>query len=227
MYSKIRQPEAWASWVRQQVEKVEEGTVTGSQDLLNKGVLKFTKVNVVGNGWKASTLTIQEDIVAMLASHKQSSKKPPASKIPLKDKDKDKPPSSLLNNLPLSVITKPLPKKTVSSTSLVTPKSGKATPITFVIVLSTATSSSGTPTSRKIARPASAGWQLKVTMILLPQLPMLLKMLIFLLIPLPMILLLFLLPSSVLYPEILKPKPLLLMQSMHSRNDSSATGLML
>ena len=88
MYSKIRQPKAWASWVRQQIEKVEEGTVTGSQDLLNKGVLKFTKVKAVENGWKASTLTIQEDIVAMLASHKQSSKKPPASKIPLKDKDK-------------------------------------------------------------------------------------------------------------------------------------------
>jgi len=83
-YIKIRQPESWASWVRTQTERVEDGTsLITSQTLLNKAVLKYNKIKSTESNFNGSTSSIQEDIVAMFA--KKAS--PKASKAPNKDTD--------------------------------------------------------------------------------------------------------------------------------------------
>lgn len=85
IYLKIRQPESWASWVRTQTERVEDGALASSQVLLNKAVLKYNLIKSTESEFKGSTLTIQEDIVAMLATRV---KKPSA---PSKEASKDSP----------------------------------------------------------------------------------------------------------------------------------------
>lgn len=87
-YVKIRQPESWASWVRTQTERVEDGIppLITSQTLLNKAVLKYNKIRSTESTFTGSTSSIQEDIVAMFAKKAPASNK--TSKNPNKDTDK-------------------------------------------------------------------------------------------------------------------------------------------
>ena len=68
-YARIKQPETWAQWVRNQVDEYDRGRITNSQDFMNQAIIKYNKID--GNsegGFKGSSTTLQEDIVAMIAT---------------------------------------------------------------------------------------------------------------------------------------------------------------
>jgi hypothetical protein len=70
-YARIKQPELWAQWVRNQVDAFEDGLLTNCQAFMNAASLKFTKISTSSSGFKGSSSTIQEDIVAMVAATKR------------------------------------------------------------------------------------------------------------------------------------------------------------
>ena len=68
-YARIKQPETWAQWVRNQVDEYDRGRITNSQDFMNQAIIKYNKID--GNsedGFKGSSTTLQEDIVAMITT---------------------------------------------------------------------------------------------------------------------------------------------------------------
>jgi hypothetical protein len=71
-YACIKQPELWAQWVRNQVDNFDGGLLTNCQAFMNAASLKFTKIAAEGSGtFEGSASTIQEDIVAMMATAKR------------------------------------------------------------------------------------------------------------------------------------------------------------
>jgi hypothetical protein len=44
VYQRIRQPEIWAQWVRNQVDAFEQGNITLSQSFMNTAVIKYNKI---------------------------------------------------------------------------------------------------------------------------------------------------------------------------------------
>ena len=71
-YGRIRQPEEWAQWIRTQFNKFDEGGLTNCQDFMNKAVLQYNRItNSTEGGFKGSSNTVQEDIVAMIATAKK------------------------------------------------------------------------------------------------------------------------------------------------------------
>jgi hypothetical protein len=73
VYSRIKQPEIWAQYIRNQVDAFEEGTLINCQAVMNAASLKFTKISSTDSRFSSTTVT--EDIVAMVATKR---KKAPA-----------------------------------------------------------------------------------------------------------------------------------------------------
>jgi hypothetical protein len=119
-YSRIRQPELWAQWVRNQVDDFDAGTLTNCQAFMNTAVIKYNKIaGSADNGFQGSATTVQEDIVAMssaatrkrtapvLASGKPKSKHPPATS----DSDKSKAYPPFVKHFKASTATDAAPYK--------------------------------------------------------------------------------------------------------------------
>ena len=77
VYSRIKQPPLWATWVANQTDRIEEGTVTVLQDFMNSAALKQAQITAKEDGFHASVKTLQQDIVAMLAKTKTSTPRQP------------------------------------------------------------------------------------------------------------------------------------------------------
>jgi hypothetical protein len=73
LYQRIRQPEIWAQWVRNQVDAFGEGRILSSQIFMNAAAIKYNKICVESDGqdFPGSATTLQEDIVAMMAATKR------------------------------------------------------------------------------------------------------------------------------------------------------------
>jgi hypothetical protein len=101
-YQRIRQPEIWAQWIRNQVDNFEQGNITNSQAFMNTAVVKYNKICIENDGqsFPGSSTTLQEDIVAMMVSVKRKTapkpdvkgKEPSASSDPDKNKKPKLPP---------------------------------------------------------------------------------------------------------------------------------------
>jgi hypothetical protein len=94
VYQRIRQPEIWAQWVRNQVDAFEQGTFTICQAFMNTAVIKYNKIcmDSPGHSFPGSVSTLQEDIVAMMSTVKR--KYPPAkpdAKVKKEPKTNDDP----------------------------------------------------------------------------------------------------------------------------------------
>ena len=81
-YDKICQPELWAQWVRNSVERIENGTLTLPQNLTNDGTLKYTKIILFEGRFAASCDTVQKDIVAMMGTIGRKKKTIPVTTPP-------------------------------------------------------------------------------------------------------------------------------------------------
>ena len=57
-YNKIKKPEPWAIWICNSVEKIDKGTLTSLQTLMNDAALKCTKIIASEGYFLASTNTI-------------------------------------------------------------------------------------------------------------------------------------------------------------------------
>lgn len=77
VYARIQQPQSWATWVAHQIDRIEEGNINNHQDFMNSAALKYAKIEAKEGGFHASTNTIQEDIVAMMAKAKRKRTNPP------------------------------------------------------------------------------------------------------------------------------------------------------
>ena len=80
-YSRIKQPEQWASWVRIQVDRFEEGTITNCQAFMNSAAIKYVKISSANSTFAGSSTSIQEDIVAMVSASVAKRKSPPAGSL--------------------------------------------------------------------------------------------------------------------------------------------------
>ena len=76
VYAKIKQPELWAQWVREQMIQINQGKITNAQDFMNSAVLEYNHVcGQNGGTFNGSASTLTEDIVAMMATkHKKTQK---------------------------------------------------------------------------------------------------------------------------------------------------------
>ena len=88
VYGKVQQPEEWAQWVRNQTDKIEDNTITNSQDFMNSAVLKYNKIINKYGGFKGSITTVQDDIVAMMTQAKLKKPKPENERKPKPETDK-------------------------------------------------------------------------------------------------------------------------------------------
>lgn len=78
-YQRIKQPELWAHWVRDQMEQHQRGALTSIQSFLNSAVNKYNQiVSEQGGSFNGSSSTIQEDIVAMFAAKKGTKRSTPS-----------------------------------------------------------------------------------------------------------------------------------------------------
>ena len=93
VYAKIKQPELWAQWVREQMNAINNGTITNAQDFMNSAVLEYNHVcGQNGGTFNGSANTLTEDIVAMIATKQKkpqkddkeikAEQKPSAKKLP-------------------------------------------------------------------------------------------------------------------------------------------------
>ena len=93
VYAKIKQPELWAQWVREQMNAINNGTITNAQDFMNSAVLEYNHVcGQNGGAFNGSGNTLTEDIVAMIAAKQKKpqkdvkeikpEQKPSAKKLP-------------------------------------------------------------------------------------------------------------------------------------------------
>jgi hypothetical protein len=99
-YSRIKQPEQWAQWIRNQVDDFEAGTLTICQDFMNSAVIKYNKVSGSNDGsFSGAATTLQEDIVAMVAAVKHKAPTPHAA-VQAKPKHNTSPPDAKGNKMP-------------------------------------------------------------------------------------------------------------------------------
>jgi len=81
IYGRIKQPEEWAQWVRAQMEAYDTGRIQVAQDFMNSAALQYLKIDASNQGFKGSSNTVQEDIVAMFSAKRKAigghSKPPP------------------------------------------------------------------------------------------------------------------------------------------------------
>jgi hypothetical protein len=73
-YARIKQPELWAQWVRTQTDNFDDGLITDCQSFMNSATIKYIKIASAGS-FEGSSTTVQEDIVAMVASAAAKRKK--------------------------------------------------------------------------------------------------------------------------------------------------------
>ena len=83
VYSKIKQPESWATWVRMETQHIESGAIIDYQQFMNSAVMEQGKIIRMEHGFAGSTLTVSEDVVAMIAKH--DSKRQQATKKKTKE----------------------------------------------------------------------------------------------------------------------------------------------
>jgi hypothetical protein len=88
IYCKIKQPEAWAQWVRNKIEAFDENQLLSCQELMNSASLKQLKIASETGDFRGRSTTIHEDVVAMLAA---KSKRTPTAAHPLREPKKDLP----------------------------------------------------------------------------------------------------------------------------------------
>ena len=63
VYSKIKQPEIWAQWVRNQVDSFEEGNILIFQTFMNSALVKYNRIiGEHGNTSHGSSTAVQQDI---------------------------------------------------------------------------------------------------------------------------------------------------------------------
>ena len=62
----IKPPKSWAQWIKNSIEKIENGTLTSPQTLMNDAVLKYTKNITFEDSFAVSFNTIHEYIVFMM-----------------------------------------------------------------------------------------------------------------------------------------------------------------
>ena len=67
-YAKIKQPVAWAQWIQAQMDFFDNGQLSNAQAFMNQAVVKFTKISSMNEGFNGRSTSIQEDIVAMMAT---------------------------------------------------------------------------------------------------------------------------------------------------------------
>ena len=89
-YTKIRQPEVWAQWVRGRVDAFDEGQITNSQAFMNSAALKYIKLSSSEEGFAARSTTVQDDVIALLAPKTKPSKNHQSDALP--DKSTKQPP---------------------------------------------------------------------------------------------------------------------------------------
>lgn len=97
VYARIKQPELWAQWVRNQVD-FDAGLLTNCQAFMNAASLKFTKIASSDSGFEGRSTTVQEDIVAMVTK---------AAKKPKKDSSSASVASTATSTSPPSEKTRP------------------------------------------------------------------------------------------------------------------------
>jgi hypothetical protein len=70
VYSRIKQPETWAQWVRNQVDDFQKGALAPNcQSFMNSAAVKYHQISGENDGaFPGSGSTLQEDIVAMVAA---------------------------------------------------------------------------------------------------------------------------------------------------------------
>lgn len=95
-YKRIKQPEMWAQWVREQMESFRRGNLINIQPFLNSAVEKYNQIKSEHDGnFNASSTTIQEDVVAMITANTKKRKaedKKDDKKEPDPSPDPKKPP---------------------------------------------------------------------------------------------------------------------------------------
>ena len=93
VYRKIRQPDAWAQWTRNQVDAVDSGTLKDCQTLMNNAAIKYAKIvqDDPERKFRGSLNTVAEDIIAMTAKAIQNAKKRPAQGNQKESNKKKKP----------------------------------------------------------------------------------------------------------------------------------------
>ena len=74
----------WVQWVPNKIDEFEEGKITVCQDFMHAAVIKYNKISASHEGFKGSVHTVQEDIVALLAT--KSKAKP---EYPKRQRDTD------------------------------------------------------------------------------------------------------------------------------------------
>ena len=82
VYNKIKQPEVWAQWVRNEVDNFEEGKILICQDFMNSALVKYNRIiGEHGSTFHGSSTTVQQDIVAMLARTVSTTMRPRTSRV--------------------------------------------------------------------------------------------------------------------------------------------------
>lgn len=74
-YDRIKQPEQWAQWVRNKVDRFEDGDIDNCQALMNQATVKYSKISSESTGFNGRSTTLQEDVVAMFAAKSKSTNK--------------------------------------------------------------------------------------------------------------------------------------------------------
>jgi len=106
-YARIQQPQTWATWVATQQDNFDDNLITvGSQLFLNSAARKYNKIKEKKKGFHASSKSIQEEIVAMIAKQQTKGKHKSAPKTPSDEEDKKD------EKRPASVASPPFAKHT-------------------------------------------------------------------------------------------------------------------
>ena len=98
VYSKIKQPESWATWVRMETQRIESGAAIDYQQFMNSAVMEQGRITRMERGFAGSTLTVSEDVVAMIAKH--DSKRQQVTKKKAKEEPSDETSSKKTNKKP-------------------------------------------------------------------------------------------------------------------------------
>jgi len=76
VYSKIHQPESWATWVRSQIADFEKGHILSSTVFMNQAVFQQKKIERAEDGFFFTNLTPKNELVAMIAAAVRKPKLP-------------------------------------------------------------------------------------------------------------------------------------------------------
>lgn len=77
-YDRIKQPESWAQWVRNQHDRIDDQAITDCRTFMNSAAIKFIRIQADNKGvFNGSSTTFQDDVVAMIASARQAKRKAP------------------------------------------------------------------------------------------------------------------------------------------------------